>query len=300
MQTRSLSCAVAALALASTLTAQEVQQQGNAASILAWPRYSDAQGWNRSAYLSVSNWAAFIAFAKARGEGPDQVGRFFAERYASGWGPANSGVPIRVARAALFNFVSFPNASPEIVTANDTMAVVRARRASYMAAFGPNGVMDGTTVAEYERTLSVFNQHLATHLGLRYTDRIDGDWWVWAFSGRGSAARFAFPRGGTFRATLTAEQAGGPEFAGTFEARFLESGWAELRDSAGTVKVSERYDVWLDQMALHSATGEWACPGQPVGLYRFTPQANGDVVFGRLSDSCEERVRFVARRWVKR
>lgn len=300
MQTRVLTCAVAALALAPTLAAQEVRQQGNAAATLAWPSYTDAQRWNRSAYLGVSNWAGFIGFAKARGEGPDQVGRFFAERYASGWGPANSGVPIRVARAALFNFASFPNASAEIVSANDTMAVVRARRASYTAAFGPNGVMDGTTVAEYERTLSVFNQHLATHLGLRYADRIDGDWWVWTFSGRGSAGLTAFPRGGTFTATLTAEQAGGPEFAGTFEARFLENGWFELRDAAGAVKVRERYDVSLDQMALHAGTGEWACPGQTVGMYRFTPQANGDVVFGRLSDTCEGRVRFIGRRWVKR
>lgn len=300
MRIRMMPKVFAALAMASILGAQEVRLQGNAAATLAWPSYTERQLWNRAAFLSVSNWAGFIAFAKARGAGPDEVGRYFAERYAPGWGPAHTGVPIRVARGALFNFSTYPNAGAEIVSASDTVAIVRARHASYRSMFGPAGVMDGTSIAEFERTMAVFNQHLAAHLGLRFSERIDGEWLEWTFSGRGASAISAFPRGGTFTATLTAEQAGSPQFAGTFEARFLETGWFELRDASGAVKVRERYDVALDQMVLHSGTGEWACVGQPSGTYRFTPQANGDVVFGRLADGCEGRTRFIGRRWARK
>lgn len=300
MPSRFVLSGVAALLLVTTLEAQEARQQGNVAATLAWPSYTERQTWNRSAFLSISNWAGFIAFAKTKGGGPDEVGRFFFERYAPGWGPANSGTAIRVARSMLFNYATFPNSDAQLVSANDTMAVVRARRASYASAFGPSGVMDGTTVAEYERTFSVFNKLLSEYLGLRYSERMDGDWVEWTFTGRGSAALTAFPRGGTFTFTLTAEQAGGEAYAGTFEARFLTDGTFELRDAKGDVKVRERYDVYLDQMALHSGTGEWACPGQPVGTYRFTPQANGDIVFGRLTDTCDGRARFVGRRWMKK
>lgn len=288
------------LAMAHALAAQEVRQSGNLATTLTWPSYTEMQRWNRIAFLSVSNWAGFIAYAKAKGDTPEAVGKYFADRYAPGWGAANSGVPVRVARGVLFNFAAFPNSEAHIVTANDTMATVRARRSSYAAAFGPTGVMGETSVAEYERTFATFNQHLATHLGLRYHEHMDGDWVSWTFTGRGSAAVAAFPKGGTFTATLTAEQAGGAQYAGSFEIRFLPDGALELRDSAGSVKVRERYDVALDQVTLHSGSGEWACQGQGPGTYRFTPQANGDIVFGRLNDACDGRARFIGRRWAKK
>lgn len=292
--------ALSMLAMAHAVSAQEVRQSGNPATTLTWPSYTEQQRWNRISFLSISNWAGFIAYAKAKGDSPESVGKYFAERYAPGWGPANSGVPIRVARGVLLNFASFPNSEAHIVNANDTMATVRARRASYAAAFGPTGVMDGTTVAEYERTFAVFNQHLATHLGLRYQEHMDGDWVAWTFTGRGSAAVTAFPKAGTFTATLTAEQAGGAQYAGNFEIRFTPDGGFELRDAAGNVKVRERYDVALDQVTLHSGTGEWACQGQVPGTYRFTPQSNGDIVFGRLTDACDGRTRFIGRCWTKK
>jgi len=83
----------------SPLDAQEARQQGNAAATLAWPSWTDQQRWNRSHFLGIAHWAGLIAYAKARGEGPDQVARFFADRYAPGWGMPQSGVAIRDVRS---------------------------------------------------------------------------------------------------------------------------------------------------------------------------------------------------------
>lgn len=281
--------------VSSPLGAQGVTQQANA---LTTPAYTDLQRWNRENFLTVNFFASSIAYAKARGQTVDDLARFLGDRYAPGWGPANSGVAVRVARGILLNVAAMPGTEATLVGGTDTSATVRFRR-SHVALFGADGVLSGVTLAEYDRLLTLLNEHIASYLGLRYSERMDGDWATITVTGRGTNALVSFPRDARFTATLSAEQAGAANLAGTYDLLFMPDGRFELT-SAGTSKVRGRYDVQLDQVVLHEETGELACVGMSGGTYRYTPQANGDIVFGRLADTCDGRGRFVARRWAKK
>lgn len=278
------------LTFAVPLAAQEARQQGRTVII---PEYTEAQRLNRSAFLATSNLAMLISYAKAHGQSVDDVARWLGDKYAPGWGPANSGVAIRVARGMVFNSSAFPNAQPTIVSATDTSAVMRHRR-GYVTYFGTTGQIDGTTVADLDRLFSIASERIASHLGLRYSEQSDSAWVTVTLGGRGSAAIDAFPRG-AFSVTLAPEH--GPGSVGTFESRYAPDGTFEV-SQGGKVDVRGRYEIWLDQITISGEPGQSACPGS--GTYRFVPQANGDLVFGRLSDSCERRARYLARRHVKR
>ena len=295
MCTRQFLLVVAIASTAAPLAAQGVTQQANA---LTTPAYTDQQRWNRENFLAVSYYASSIAYAKSRGQTVDDLARYLGDRYASGWGPANSGVPVRVARGFLFNASAMPGTEATLLGGTDTSATVRYRR-SHVALFGTSGELIGVTLAEFDRLLTLLNEHIASYLGLRYSERIDGDWTTITVSGRGANALVSFPRDARFTVTLSAEQAGAANLAGTYDLLFTPDGRFELT-AGGTLKVRGRYDVQLDQVLLHEETGELACIGMSGGTYRYAPQANGDIVFGRLADSCDGRQRFVERRWTKK
>lgn len=287
---RRIPTVITCLSLALPLAAQDARQQARSLTI---PAYTEAQLFNRAAFLGTSSLVALIAHGKTVGKSPDEMGRWLGDFYAPGWGPPNTGVPIRVARGFILNASATPNAQAVIVNATDTSTVVRARR-NYLPYFGSTGTMNGVTVAEYERMLAMVGDRIGTHLGVRITSTMDSAWITYSFSGRGSAALHQFP-GGRFNVTLTAEH--GPGATGTFVSTYAPDGTYEVKDSAGATIVRGRYEIWLDQIVVHSETGGAACAGP--GTYRFAPQANGDVTFGLLSDSCPPRTRYLLRRHVK-
>lgn len=283
-----------AFVVGAPLAAQEARQQAMALSI---PAYTDQQRWNRQNFLTVHATLAHLAYAKARGETAEDVGKFFAQLYGPGWGEPNSGVAVRVARGFVLNNAAMPNSEATLVSATDTSATLRYRR-TYKARFGETGEVYGVTVAEFERALSVFGERVAAHLGLRYRDAIDEDWVTITFSGRGSAAISALPTG-AFSITLTAEQAGNPAMAGKIDLALHPDGRFELAQE-GRTRARGKYTVWIDQVTFGEEAGDWACTNSPAGTYRFTPQANGDILIGTLTESCDARRRIFARRWVKK
>lgn len=287
---RPITIVVTCLSLAAPLAAQDARQQARTLTI---PAYTEAQLYNRAAFLGTSSLVALIAHGKAMGKSPEELGRWLGDFYAPGWGPPNTGVAIRIARGFVLNASATPNAQAVIVTATDTSAVVRARR-NYLTYFGTTGVMNGITVAEYERLLELVGERIGAHLGVRISSTKDSAWVTYSVSGRGSAALHQFPRG-RFNVTLTAEH--GPGATGTFTSTYAPDGTYEVKDAAGATIVQGRFDLWLDQIVVHSETGSVACAGP--GTYRFAPQANGDVTFGLLSDSCPGRTRYLLRRHVK-
>jgi hypothetical protein len=279
---------------AAPLAAQEARQQDAAAVTV--PAYTDQQRWNRAAFLNASALVAGIAYAKARGQSADEFGRFAGDAFASGWGPPNSGHAVRMARGINFNFAALTGSESQIVTASDTAASVRFKR-SYVRYFDAQRQMVGVTVDEYERALSAIHQRIAAHLGLRVEKRIEGDWQVITVYGRGSAAVTDFPRA-AYTVTLSQEDtAGRPELAGTWEISFGADGRYTVRQN-GETKAQGAYELRLDELALRDETGPLACSGPAT--YRWTVNARGDLVLGRLADACEGRTRVFARRPLSR
>ncbi|MDQ3950959.1 MAG: hypothetical protein M3282_11520 [Gemmatimonadota bacterium] len=290
MQRSLLAVGVAALAGApgaSILAAQEARQQDQAAVTV--PAYTDQQRWNRAGYLNASALAVGIAYAKVRGQSAEDFGRFAGDAFASGWGPPNSGHAVRMARGINFNFAALSGSESQIVTASDTAASVRFKR-SYVPYFGAQGQMVGVTVDEYERALWALHQRIAAHLGLRVEKRVEGDWQVITVTGRGSAAVTDFPRA-TYNVTFSQEDVGArPELAGTWEVSYGPDGRYTVRQN-GEPRVQGSYSLRLDEIALRDETGPLACPGPAT--YRWTVNARGELVLGRLSDACEGRTRFI-------
>jgi hypothetical protein len=85
-------------------------------------------------------------------------------------------------------------------------------------------MLNGVSLDEYDKMFSVFNDRVCAHLGLRCPIRTDGDWSVMTYSGRGSAAVLAFPRG-THSVALSAQDLpNNPQLAGTWEFTWTPSG----------------------------------------------------------------------------
>src|SRR3989338_7254357 len=159
------------LAFSTPATAQQGLQQGG----ITVPAYTDQQRWARTSVHAVSFYVAGIAASKARGQSAEDYGRLVGDLFAPGWGPSNSGSAIRVARGWLFNWIAFPESQAEIMSANDTAVTMRYRR-FHVAYFGAQRTANGVTLDEYDRATSIIGERIASHLGLRFQDRIDGDW----------------------------------------------------------------------------------------------------------------------------
>lgn len=280
---------LAGQAVPPVLAAQEPRQQDKPPVTV--PAYTDQQRWNRARFHIVSFIVAGIAHAKARGESAEQYGRFLGDLFGPGWGPINTGYPIRVARATLFNFAAMPGSEAHIAEASDTSATVQYRR-THVQQFGAERQISGVTLDEYDRALRATHERIAGHLGLRYDERVDGDWNVATVRGRGSAAVTNFPRG-TYVVTLAPADTGRAELAGSWDVTYAPDGRYTVRRNGETV-VQGAYDLRLDELTTRDETGPRACAGP--GTYRWAVNARGELVVGRLSDACEGRTRFLTGR----
>lgn len=286
---RSILLLCALMALTTPAAAQQGLQQGG----ITVPAYTDQQRWARTSFHAVSFYIAGIAAFKARGQTAEDYARLVGDLFAPGWGSANSGSALRVARGWLFNWIAFPESQAEILSANDTAVTMRYRR-FHVAAFGPQRTSYSVTLDEYDRATSIIGERIASYLGLRFHDRIDGDWNVVTITGRGSAAVLEFPRV-VYGATFTAQDiADNPQLAGAFESTYLPDGRFTVRHN-GEAVIEGNYDLALDQIVFRDERGTTACP--KAGTYRWTVNpANGNLSLGRLSDECDPRFRYLTRR----
>jgi hypothetical protein len=294
MQRRVLFVAVGVGLAARVLPAQETRRQDRAP--VAVPAYTDQQRLDRATLLTVSFIIAGIAQTKSRGERAEDYGGFVGDFFAPSWGPPNTGHAVRMARRVLFNLAGFAGSDAQIVSASDTSATLRYRR-FHTRQFGPQREIRGVTLDEYDRAASVIYERIASHLGLRYERRIDGEWDVVTIRGRGGAAVVDFPRA-TYTVTLSQQDAAGrPELAGTWEVSYGPDGRYTVRQN-GETKVQGAYDVRLDELALRDETGPLACDGQ--AKYRWSVNPTGELVLGQLFDACEARAQVLTRRALSR
>ena len=301
MQRRLLTSAVTALAAAapgaSTLAAQEVRQHDQAGAAVMVPAYTDLQRWNRVAFHAVNFLVTGIAHAKARGERAEDYGRFIGgERFAPTAGAPNTGYALRMARAIFRNLGAFPGSEAQIVSASDTSATVRYRR-FHVQQFGQERQLFGVTLDEYDRANAAIHQRMAEYLGLRYEERVDGDWNVVTIRGRGNAAVVDFPRA-TYVVTISQDEVPrATDAVGTWELSFGPDGRYTVRHN-GDLRVRGTYKLRLDEIAVGEETGSLACPGP--GTYRWMVDARGELVLLRLSDACDGRGRLFTWRPMRR
>jgi hypothetical protein len=266
--------------------AQVTQQSSVAAGALVTRTFTDQQRWTRLSAHTIYFFAAGLAEAKARGQTATDYARRLADIAAPTWGPKDSGDPIRFIRGMAFNWAAFPGQVTEIVSASDTLIVARVPR-SYASVFGTAGKVYNMSLDEYERTFSTFVGDVASYLGVRYSDRIDGDWLIVTVHGVGSAAVVKFPAK-TYTTTLSASDvADHPSLAGAWEVSFATNGRAIVRHD-GTTAFDVAYSSSLDQISFAGDDrGSSAC--HAAATYRWTATAAG-LSIGILDDVCPGRV----------
>jgi hypothetical protein len=291
-----LAASALASAPASPLAAQEaVYAADPPATPLKLPSFTDQQRWARITDLAVVNIAAAMTYAKSRGQTPDDYGRFLATQYAPGWGKQGSGDAVRVFRGVYRNYMSFSGGVAQPLAVSDTMVTARVRR-SWVPLFGDKKVLYGTTLDEFERSMRLANEGIASYLGVRYQERVDGDWVTMTIRGRGSAAPPAAFPAGTYAIAMSSQDAGDmPELAGEWVVTFSPNGRFTASHD-GALAVEGRYDLVLDQITLRNETGPMACsPPVPV-TYRWVRPADDRLRLVPLDDGCGGRVKVVGTR----
>jgi hypothetical protein len=166
---------IVALWLAAPLAAQEqdVPELGD---------YAAEQRWERASSQLTLSWVAAIAYAKSIGQSVVEYANFCVEMFAPSWGEAGSG-SVNIVRGVHRNLMMWPDTEFELVEASATSVTAKANR-PWSAYFGEDRTWYGVTQDEFEELLQIFNKGVANHLGLDYSDRIEGDWFHMTFSER--------------------------------------------------------------------------------------------------------------------
>lgn len=275
------------------LAAQNIQQQSNT---IQMQTYTADQTANRLSYLGTSSFAAAIATAKARGVSVDDYGRELGKLFASSWGAPNTGTAVRMARSVFWNATVFAGGKGDVVNVTDTAVTFRFQRV-WATYFGAQKELVGVTLDEYNRVLTVTNQELANYLGLRYSERVDGDWVVATITGRGKDGINRFPPS-TYTVTLSAQQLPSrAELAGTWEWTYTPAGRYTVTHD-GKLGVEGEYEISFDEITLKNEKGPLACNG--AAKYRWTGFVDGRLGFGRIADDCDGRFRVLARTYAKK
>ena len=144
--------------------------------------YTMEQRWGRAGSQLTLGWVAAIAYAKSEGKSVEEYGNFCVEMFAPGWGEAGSG-SVNIIRGMHRNFMIWPDTEFELVEASATSVTSRMNR-PWAAYFGEDRLWYGITQDELERLFQIFNEGIANHLGLDYSERIEGDWVYSTFTER--------------------------------------------------------------------------------------------------------------------
>lgn len=281
--------AVAVLVVAAPVMGQEVQQQ---AKTITFPSFTVEQNWARAVSLLNANIVAGFGYAKSRGVSAEDYGHWLGKTFAPGWGQASVGTAIRYARGIQNNLRAYPGVKVEVLSAADTAVTMRTSR-PYVTWFGTTSQLYGVNIAEYDTVISATTEEIAHYLGLRYQQRIDGDWLTMTISGRGKDAVTDFPRA-TFTIELTAQDPGvNPDLIGSSDVTFATNGHYTISHGGKPYLIAD-YDLSLDEVVFSKAPGvECSRPGR----YRWTVNpVNGNLSFGRLLDDCAQRAAFFTRR----
>jgi hypothetical protein len=116
-----------------------------------------------------------IGYAKSINQTAADLAQYFVKAFAPGWGKPNSGRPMDVFRGMRYNMISLPNCKYELIDSLEEKVVGRYSR-WYVPAFKDNASLYGVSLDEFEGLIRAVQRGIAEYLGLRYEDRIEGDW----------------------------------------------------------------------------------------------------------------------------
>ena len=175
MKVRVFSMLVATAWLTAPLAAQEQD-------IPELGEYTVEQRWGRAGSQMTLSWVAAIAYAKSIGQSVEEYSNFCVEMFSPSWGGAGSG-SVNIIRGMHRNFMMWPDTEFELVDASATSVTAKVNR-PWSSYFGEDRRWYGVTQEEFERMFQIFNEGIANHLGLDYSDRTEGDWLFMTFTER--------------------------------------------------------------------------------------------------------------------
>ena len=286
-------CIVVLAAFHRSPAAQEVRQQGKT---ITFPTVTAEQNWARASTLMNAEGVGGFAFAKTRGASAEEYGRVVGDLFAPGWGQRDAGSAIRYARAIQNNLRAMAGTNVELLDVSDTLVTMRVTR-GWRSLFGPSQQAYGVTLDEYETIHGTFQDRIARYLGLRYSQRIEGEYVVMTISGRGKNAVLEFPRG-TYTLALGAQDVPGHlEDVGDWEFTFTPDGRYIVHRN-GAPFVQGQYELQFDELLEQNEQQPNRDPGcAGPGRFRWTVNpATGALSLGRLSDDCANRVLVLTRK----
>ena len=127
--------------------------------------------WHMDLYVCTG-----IAYAKSLGKTAEDYGKFVGEKFAPSWeGLKEQGIA-PVMRIFSGHWQLYKNGKCEILNESETSVTIRANR-PYLAYF-KDGELYGVTVEEYESFVVQIGLAIQNYLGLKYEQKIEGDWVV--------------------------------------------------------------------------------------------------------------------------
>lgn len=140
------------------------------------PNLTLEQKWETAESNLIYFVVSGIAYAKSKGESPEDFGKFAGEVAAPLWEETKGEGPQSLVEGISWNKQQFRDFQLEIMSESETMIEAR------MKGFGEIDVRDwpepGVTVDDYLRFFDKKWIAIADYLGLEYKQRVEGDWVV--------------------------------------------------------------------------------------------------------------------------
>jgi hypothetical protein len=136
------------------------------------PEYTDAQRWNRLAYLMVGWEAAMVAFGEEHGMAPEEVGHWVGEFFSGGW--LGGREAYQMLTSINRNHMAFPNATTEVLGSTPNSVTVRFNR-PWEAYLGAGGMIEGVAGEDLDAMFNGLESILSEWNGIGARKERDGD-----------------------------------------------------------------------------------------------------------------------------
>ncbi len=145
------------------------------------PQLTIEEKWQRAQSNLVYFIVSGIAYAKARGQSPEDFGTFTGNIAIPKWVPRGKGVKVLM-EGIWRNKKQFSNFQMEIL--KETETTIEARMRGYGNDIAKLWAESGVTVDDYQRFFAKKWEAIAKSLGVQYKQRVEGDWTYITASGK--------------------------------------------------------------------------------------------------------------------
>jgi len=140
------------------------------------PQLTLEQKWRKAESNLIYFVVSGIAYAKAKGESPEDFGTFAGDVAAPSWEEAKGEGPRALVEGISRNKQQFQSFQMEILSESETAIEAR------MKGFGEDAIRERAepqvTVDDYVRFFEKKWEAIADYLGLEYKQEVEGDWTV--------------------------------------------------------------------------------------------------------------------------